>query len=100
MKGRYVKQLLSHGLVLESSVKLMDNNFCLQIAILAYQMANSTGMEGIQKKKYFGKMVIIFIITQYTVTSILRHQLLSTWRGVWSRGLEPEKKTISKVDNY
>jgi hypothetical protein len=50
----------------------MDNNFCLQITIIAYQMANNTGMDGIQQKEYFGKMVLIFIITQYTVTSLLR----------------------------
>lgn len=35
-------------------------------------MATSTGMDGIQKKQYFGKVVFIFIITQYTVTSFLR----------------------------
>jgi hypothetical protein len=50
----------------------MDNIFCLQITIIAYQMANNTGMDGIQKKEYFGKMVLIFIITQYTVTTLLR----------------------------
>ena len=63
MKRRSVKQPLPHGLVPEVSVKWMDNNFCLQITIIANQMANNTGMDGILKKEYFGKMVLIFIIT-------------------------------------
>lgn len=35
MERRYVTELLRHGLVLEISVKVMDNNFCLQITINA-----------------------------------------------------------------